>query len=205
MRLPYPRVSLVCAHAPSFVRLGSKPLRVLRDVDQPIAYLKSHLRDAEAARAYAPHQVFIGNLGVDDLVTWPTPWHRHPVAGAQRFGPDGEIMPEDEFLGLLATCDGLTCCRSTATSPSRADRLGRASRGRPESDARGARGHGRCHDTDRTSGTARRRHRADVALRRNAPGHARRHAAGRCCGNWRASRRRLALRHLLRGPGARAR
>jgi betaine reductase len=99
-------VSLVLAHAPSFVRLGSKPLRVLRDVDQPIAYLKSHLRDADAARAYAPHQVFIGNLGVDDLAAWPMPWHRHPVESASRFGPDGEIMPEDEFLGLLATCDG---------------------------------------------------------------------------------------------------
>src|SRR5687768_5130330 len=98
--------SLVLAHAPSFVRLGSKPLRVLRDVDQPIAYLKPYLRGADAACAYAPHQVFIGNLGVDDLATWPTPWHRHPVQGAQRFGPDGEIMPEDEFLGLLATCDG---------------------------------------------------------------------------------------------------
>ncbi len=36
----------------------------------------------------------------------PTPWHRHPVAGAQRFGVDGEIMPEDEFLALLASCDG---------------------------------------------------------------------------------------------------
>src|SRR5207247_406761 len=30
----------------------------------------------------------------------------HPVAAAQRVGPDGEIMPEEEFLGLLAACDG---------------------------------------------------------------------------------------------------
>ena len=97
--------SLVLAHVPSFVRLGSKPLRVLRDVEQPIAYLKSHLRDGDAARIYAPNQVFIGNLGVDELAGWPTPWHRNPVDGASRFGPDGEIMPEEEFLGLLAACD----------------------------------------------------------------------------------------------------
>jgi betaine reductase len=98
--------SLVLAHAPSFVRLGSKPLRELRRVEEPIGYLRPSLRDWDAACAYAPNQVFIGNVGVDDLAARPTPWHRHPIAGAQRFGPDGEIMPEDEFLGLLAACDG---------------------------------------------------------------------------------------------------
>jgi len=99
-------VSLVLAHVPSLVRLGSKPLRVLREVEQPIEYLRPHLRDWDAARTYAPNQVFIGNLDVDALAARPVPWHRHPIAGAGRFGPDGEIMPEDEFLGLLAACDG---------------------------------------------------------------------------------------------------
>jgi hypothetical protein len=99
-------VSLVLAHVPSLVRLGSKPLRVLREVDQPIDYLRPHLRDWDAARAYAPNQVFIGNLGVDELAARALPWHRHLIDGAPRFGPDGEIMPEDEFLGLLAACDG---------------------------------------------------------------------------------------------------
>jgi betaine reductase len=99
-------VSLVLAHAPTFVRLGSKPLRSLREVDRPIEYLRPYLRDGDAARAYAPNQVFIGNMGVDELAARPAPWHRHPVAGARRFGPDGEIMPEHEFLGLLAACDG---------------------------------------------------------------------------------------------------
>jgi len=98
-------VSLVLAHVPSLVRLGSKPLRALREVKDPVEYLRPHLRDWDAARTYAPNQVFIGNLGVDDLAARLVPWHRHPVAGAGRFGPDGEIMPEDEFLGLLATCD----------------------------------------------------------------------------------------------------
>jgi betaine reductase len=99
-------VSLVLAHVPSLVRLGSKPLRVLREVEQPIEYLRPHLRGWDAARAYAPNQVFIGNLGVDELAARATPWHRHPLADAGRFGPDGEIMPEHEFLGLLAACDG---------------------------------------------------------------------------------------------------
>jgi len=99
-------VSLVLAHVPSLVRLGSKPLRVLREVERPIEYLRPHLRDWDAARTYAPNQVFIGNLGVDELAARPAPWHRHPLTGAGRYGPDGEIMPEHEFLGLLAACDG---------------------------------------------------------------------------------------------------
>ncbi|MGH7340073.1 MAG: glycine/sarcosine/betaine reductase complex component C subunit beta, partial [Candidatus Rokuibacteriota bacterium] len=98
-------VSLVLAHVPSLVRLGSKPLRVLREVDRPIEYLRPHLRDWDAARTYAPNQVFIGNVGVDELAAQPTPWHRHPIGAAPRFGPDGEIMPEDELFGLLAACD----------------------------------------------------------------------------------------------------
>jgi glycine/sarcosine/betaine reductase complex component C subunit beta len=99
-------VSLVLAHVPSLVRLGSKPLRELRKVEQPVDYLRPYLRDWDAALAYAPNQVFIGNVSVDDLAGWPAPWHRHPVTGASRVGPDGEIMPEEEFLGLLAASDG---------------------------------------------------------------------------------------------------
>ena len=113
-------VSLVLAHVPSLVRLGSKPLRVLREVEQPIDYLRPHLRDWNAARAYAPHQVFIGNVSVDELAARPLPWHRHPVAEAGRFGPDGEIMPEDEFLGLLATCDGFDLLALTGEVADRA-------------------------------------------------------------------------------------
>ena len=52
-------VSLVLAHVPSLVRLGSKPLRVLREVEQPIEYLRPHLRDcnAEIGRASCRERV----------------------------------------------------------------------------------------------------------------------------------------------------
>jgi betaine reductase len=99
-------VALVLAHVPSLVRLGSKPLRVLRKVERPLEFLAPHLRSFEAAREYAPHQVFIGNVAPDDLGKWPTPWYAHAVTEAGRFGRDGEIMPEHEFLGLLASADG---------------------------------------------------------------------------------------------------
>ncbi len=115
-------VALVLAHVPSLVRLGSKPLRVLREVKEPIEYLRPYLRDSAAGREYAPNQVFIGNLGVDDLTARPAPWHRYPVAGASRFGPDGEIMPEDEFLGLLAACDGFNLLALAGETAERARR-----------------------------------------------------------------------------------
>ena len=98
-------VSLVLAHVPSLVRLGSKPLRVLRGVDRPLELLAPHLRSFEAARAYMPNQVFIGAVAPEELAGWPAPWHANPAPDPGRFGPDGEIMPEEEFLGLLASTD----------------------------------------------------------------------------------------------------
>jgi betaine reductase len=131
-------VSLVLAHVPSLVRLGSKPLRALRDVERPIEYLRPHLRDWGAACAYAPNQVFIGNMGVDALAARPVPWHQHPLERAERFGPDGEVMPEDEFLGLLAACDGFDLLALDRDVADRARRaldahpvVGRASGRRP--------------------------------------------------------------------------
>jgi betaine reductase len=96
---------LVLAHVPGLVRLGSKPLREVRGIEAALARLGPRLRDYAAACAYPPHQVFIGALAPDDLAKWPLPWLAHPVPEAPRFGPDGEIMPEAEFMGLLAGAD----------------------------------------------------------------------------------------------------
>lgn len=59
----------------------------------------------ENAVAYPPNQVFIGNLDLDELAALPSPWYQNGVAGASRNGPFGEIMPEDEFLGVMKICD----------------------------------------------------------------------------------------------------
>jgi len=67
--------------------------------------LPGHLRSFQDAVSYPPNQVYIGNLSPDDLKEIPRPWFQAPVAGASRNGKYGEIMPEDEFLGLMKIVD----------------------------------------------------------------------------------------------------
>lgn len=97
-------VTLVLAHVPHFVRYGSKPLREIPIDAQALPQLEGALRDFDAARDYAPHQVYIGNLRPEALADLEKPWHAHSAPG-NRFGPYGEILPEDEFYGLMALAD----------------------------------------------------------------------------------------------------
>jgi hypothetical protein len=67
--------------------------------------LPGHLRSFADAVAYPPNQVYIGNLSPDDLKGIARPWFQNPVAGAKRNGKYGEIMPEDEFYGMMKIVD----------------------------------------------------------------------------------------------------
>jgi betaine reductase len=79
-------------------------MRELRSLDDALARLSPRLRDRSSAIAYAPNQVFIGNLAPEALDKWERPWYRHPAAEEPK-GPDGEIFSESEFLGALALAD----------------------------------------------------------------------------------------------------
>ena len=98
-------VSYFLAHLPSLIRYGSKPSRELKHQPSLLEPIISHLRTFDEAVAYAPNQVFIGNLDPDELWTFPSPWHKNLIPNASRSGEFGEIMPEDEFYGLLKICD----------------------------------------------------------------------------------------------------
>lgn len=67
--------------------------------------LKDHLRPYEEVVAYAPNQTYIGNLTPDELSEMPRPWFGKNVKNANRFGKFGEVMPQDEFYGLMKICD----------------------------------------------------------------------------------------------------
>ena len=93
----------VLAHVPSLVQHGSKPQRVIEAHPEVAAPLKAALRSFDDAVRYPPNQAFLGAIHPRNL--GERPWFGAPVEGASRFGPDGEIIPEDEFLGLLAAVD----------------------------------------------------------------------------------------------------
>lgn len=67
--------------------------------------LPSHLRSYEDAVSYIPNQVYIGNTTDDTLRNTEFPWYDKKFDGATREGKFGEIMPEDEFIGLIQICD----------------------------------------------------------------------------------------------------
>ena len=98
-------VSYFLAHLPSLVRYGSKPAREIRRDPSLLGPILDHLRPFDEAAAYPPNQAFIGNLDPDELWTMDSPWYQNPLTGASRWGEFGEIMPEDEFYGVLKICD----------------------------------------------------------------------------------------------------
>jgi betaine reductase len=98
-------VSYYLAHVPSMIRYGSKPYRELKHEPSLLQPILSHLRTFDQAVAYPPNQVFVGNLDPDELWSLASPWYRNPISKASRWGEFGEIMPEDEFYGVLKICD----------------------------------------------------------------------------------------------------
>ena len=91
----------VLAHVPSLSRHGSKPRRDLPK-DQAVAdAFTAALRPFDEAMAYPANQAYLNALHPRDLPE--RPWSALP--SADRWTPSGEIMPESEFLGLLAALD----------------------------------------------------------------------------------------------------
>jgi glycine/sarcosine/betaine reductase complex component C subunit beta len=97
-------VRFFLAHTPGLVRYGSKPARELVKDPGLIAGISAHLRPYEAAAAYPPNRAFLGGIFPDDLRDYGQPWFK-VTDGAQRWGPLGEIMPEEELYGIVKMCD----------------------------------------------------------------------------------------------------
>ena len=98
-------VSYFLAHVPSLVRHGSKPSREIGKDPSLLPPILSHLETFDQAVGYPPNQVFIGNLDPDDLLHVPSPWYKNPIPNSSRWGSFGEIMPEEEFYGMMKICD----------------------------------------------------------------------------------------------------
>jgi betaine reductase len=97
-------VTYFLAHVPHLVRYGSKPMREAKKDAGALGHIEESLRDFDAARDYAPHQAYIGNIRPEALADAPKPWYAHATP-ADRFAKFGEIMPEVEFYGLMRIAD----------------------------------------------------------------------------------------------------
>ena len=105
VRIGIEGVSYSLTHVPDLVRFGSKPLRELRAQPALSAQLAQLLRDFPAATAYAPHQVYIGNIAPETLRDLPQPWYEKLIEGATAQGRFGDLVDQNKFYALLAGAD----------------------------------------------------------------------------------------------------
>ena len=98
-------VSYSLTHVPDLVCYGSKPLREIRAHPALGDELTKRLRDFAAATAYAPHQVYIGNIAPEKLSDLPKPWYERLIEGATPEGRFGDLVDQAKFYGLLAGAD----------------------------------------------------------------------------------------------------
>ena len=97
--------SYFLGHVPSMVRHGSKPSREIINSSDILDSILGHLQTFDQAVSYPPNQVFIGNRDPDELTSEiPSPWYQNPITDASRWGAFGEIMPEEEFIGMMKIC-----------------------------------------------------------------------------------------------------
>lgn len=99
--------SYFLAHTPDMVVHNGTTQTLQRKIDPDSEYLKSikkHLRDYEACVSYPPNQVYIGNMTPEELETIETPWYNKKT-DEKRQGTFGEVMPEDEFIGMMKYVD----------------------------------------------------------------------------------------------------
>jgi glycine/sarcosine/betaine reductase complex component C subunit beta len=92
-------------HTPDLVGYGSKPTREFLTDPALQEKINKSLRSYEDAKNYPPHQVYIGNMKPEDLWQAEQPWFENLLEDASRYGPWGEIMPQDEFYGYLKIVD----------------------------------------------------------------------------------------------------
>lgn len=100
--------SYVLVHAPDMVLHNGTTQTTEMVLNPNSEYLKElpkSLRSFEEAVNYLPNQVYIGNNKPSDLKTVEQPWYDKGAKDASRVGKFGEIMPEDEFIGLIKIVD----------------------------------------------------------------------------------------------------
>ncbi|WDV46924.1 glycine/sarcosine/betaine reductase complex component C subunit beta [Clostridiaceae bacterium M8S5] len=98
----------VLVHTPDMIMHNGTTQTTEKIVNPESEYLKqlpNHLRKFEDVVNYPPNQTYIGEITPKQLNDYEMPWFDKKVDGANRFGKFGEIMPQDEFIGLMKISD----------------------------------------------------------------------------------------------------
>ena len=98
----------VLVHTPDMVIHNGTTQTTERIVNPGSEYLKElpkHLRSFEEVVSYYPNQTYIGNVTPEELGKIEMPWCETKMEEATRDGKFGEMMPQDEFLGLMKIVD----------------------------------------------------------------------------------------------------
>jgi len=95
-------------HTPDMILHNGTTQTTERITNPDSEYLKTlpqHIRDFDQVLRYPPNQVYIGNLHPEELRDYEMPWYDKESKVKDRFGKFGEIMPQDEFIGLMYLAD----------------------------------------------------------------------------------------------------
>lgn len=98
----------ILAHTPDMVIHNGTTQTTERVVNPDSEYLKvlkDHIRTYDEVVKYPPNQAYIGNITPDELSKYAMPWHDKETPDASKYGKFGEIMPQEEFIGLMQICD----------------------------------------------------------------------------------------------------
>lgn len=102
------KAAYILANTPDMVLHNGTTQMLEKDANPNSEYLKelkNHLRSFDEVVGYAPNQTYIGNMTPEELGELKRPWNNTKVEAANRFGKFGEIMPQDEFYGLIKVSD----------------------------------------------------------------------------------------------------
>lgn len=98
----------ILAHTPDMVIHNGTTQTTERIVNPDSEYLKvlkNHIRTYDEVVKYPPNQVYIGNITPDELSKYEMPWYNKETPNASKYGKFGEIMQQEEFIGLMQICD----------------------------------------------------------------------------------------------------
>ena len=95
-------------HTPELaLHYGNTPFveREVHPDSEFLTLLPKHVQSYDQCSRYAPNLVYIGALDPEELEKREQPWYEKLEPESVRYGKYGEIMPEDETLGMLDLCD----------------------------------------------------------------------------------------------------